>query len=104
VKCCILILLLAVTIAAGADDKPKIKYPEHGTVTSVHTEWFRSYWRGLGQWPVYALLTDTKEYEIYGPDLAVGSEVSFRRDKSTLFILDGKRERKYSIYAERLMK
>ena len=104
-KCRIMLFLLAVTIATGADEKSITKYPEHGKVTGKRTE--------LHDWgiftsvetDVYVLTTESKEYAISGrPALAVGLEVSFRQKKSYLYIQDGRKERKYWIYTERLIR
>jgi hypothetical protein len=98
-----LVLFVLTAFSAGAGDKPKTKYPERGTVTSMHTELHDWGIRRGVETQVYVLRTESKEYDITGPPLAIGSEVSFRPEKSWLFILDGQKERKYWIYRAHLI-
>jgi hypothetical protein len=98
-----LALFVLTALPAGASDKSKTKYPEHGMVTAMHTELHRWGIRRDVETQVYVLLTESKEYDITGPALDIGSEVSFRQEKSWLFIQDGHKEHKYWIYRAHLI-
>jgi hypothetical protein len=113
-------LFVACGVVGFARAKQQKEHPLRGQVVSVGTEltvhgvpvYTDPYGKTHGgvvktrHYYIYTVRTDKLEYDVAGsrrldPVLAVGQTITFRVSKSSLFVLAGEKEKKYSIVGER---